>query len=95
MSSNEDKNLDYYLNLDWTLIEGTDLDFNGEPYFYIEIKEIPNFVYCAKTRDKAYENYKHQLKLTLMLMLEDNEHIREPNEVFDDDDDIDWEKICP
>ena len=38
MSSNEDKNLDYYLNLDWTLIEGTDLDFNGEPYFYIEIK---------------------------------------------------------
>ena len=37
MSSNEDKNLDYYLNLDWTLIEGTDLDFNGEPYFYIEV----------------------------------------------------------
>ena len=52
-------------------------------------------MYCAKTRDKAYENYKHQLKLMLMLMLEDNEHIREPNEVFDDDDDIDWEKICP
>ena len=35
------KDLDYYLNLDWTLIEGTDLDFNGNPYHYIEIK--PDF----------------------------------------------------
>ena len=26
------KDLDYYMNLDWTLIEGTDLDFNGNPY---------------------------------------------------------------
>ena len=31
-----EKDLDYYLNLDWTLIEGEDLDFNGNPYHYIE-----------------------------------------------------------
>ena len=35
------KDIDYYLNLDWTLIEGTDLDFVGEVYHYIEIK--PDF----------------------------------------------------
>ena len=69
------KDLDYYLNLDWTLIEGTDLDFNGNPYHYIEIKEIPSFAFCAKTREKALENYKKQLRLSLMLMLEDGEHI--------------------
>lgn len=49
------KDLDYYMNLDWTLIEGTDLDFNGNPYHYIEIKEIPSFAFCAKTREKALE----------------------------------------
>ena len=38
MSSETNKDLDYYLNLDWTLIEGTDLDFNGNPYYYIEIQ---------------------------------------------------------
>ena len=43
------KDLDYYLNLDWTLIEGTDLDFNGNPYHYIEIKEIPSFAFCASS----------------------------------------------
>lgn len=46
------KDLDYYLNLDWTLIEGTDLDFNGNPYYYIEIKEIPSFAFCAKLLKK-------------------------------------------
>lgn len=86
------KDLDYYLNLDWTLIEGTDLDFNGNSYFYIEIKEIPSFAFCAKTIEKARENYKHQLKLQLMLMLEDGDDIPEPGE---EDDDVDWESLCP
>ncbi len=87
------KDLNYYLNLNWTLIEGTDLDFNGELYHYIEIKEIPSFCFCAKTIEKARENYKNQLKLSLQLMIEDNEKILEPGE--ENEDDIDWEKICP
>lgn len=86
------KDLTYYLNLDWTLIEGEDLDFNGEPYHYIEIKEIPSFAFCAKTIERARENYKNQLKLTLTLMIEDGEEILEPGE---DEEDIDWESICP
>ena len=88
-----DKDLDYYLNLDWTLIEGTDLEFNGNPYNYIEIKEFPSFAFCAKTREIALANYKNQLKLMLQIMLEDGERIPEPGE--DNDDDIDWESICP
>lgn len=86
------KDLDYYLNLDWTLIEGEDLDFEGRTYHYIEIKEIPSFAFCAKTIEKARENYKTQLKLTLMVMLESGEEITEPGE---DEEDIDWESICP
>ena len=86
------KDLDYYLNLDWTLIEGEDLDFDGNPYHYIEIKEIPSFVFCAKTIEKARENYKRQLKLTLMVMLENGDHITEPGE---DEDEPDWESLCP
>ena len=79
------KDLDYYLNLDWTLIEGEDLDFNGNPYHYIEIKEIPSFVFCAKTREKALENYKKQLRLSLMIMLEDGDRIYEPGEELEED----------
>lgn len=88
----EEKDLDYYLNLNWTLIEGEDLDFEGNPYHYIEIKEIPSFVFCAKTIEKAREKYKEQLKLTLMVMIEDGEHIMEPDEF---EDEPDWESICP
>ena len=88
------KDLDYYLNLDWTLIEGTDLDFNGNEYHYIEIKEIPSFAYCAKTRELAHANYKTQLKWTLQVMLMDEDAIiKEPGE--EDDEDIDWESLCP
>lgn len=79
------KDLEYYMNLNWTLIEGTDLDFNGNPYHYIEIKEFPSFVFCAKTREKAIEGYKHQLKLTIMIMLEDGDRIYEPGEELPED----------
>ena len=87
-----EKSLDYYMNLDWTLIEGEDLDFEGKPYHYIEIKEIPSFVFCAKSIEKARENYKRQLKLTLMVMLESGEHIVEPGE---EEDEPDWKSLCP
>ncbi len=87
-----EKDLDYYLNLDWTLIEGTDLDFNGNPYQYIEIKEIPSFAFCAKTQEIARANYKKQLRLSLMVMLEENDDIKEPG---DEEEDIDGEALCP
>lgn len=74
----EHKDLEYYLNLNWTLIEGQDTDFDGNPYYYIEIKEIPSFTFCAKTLARARENYKKQLRLSLMVMLENNEDIVEP-----------------
>lgn len=74
----EQKDLDYYLNLNWTLIEGTDLDFEGNPYHYIEIKEIPSFTFCAKTIEKARENYKVQLRVILQVMLEYGDEIPEP-----------------
>lgn len=86
------KDLDYYLNLNWTLIEGEDLDYNGNLYHYIEIKEIPSFVFCAKTIEIARENYKKQLGLALTLMLEDGDNIKEPG---NDEEEIDWESICP
>ena len=80
----EYKDIDYYLNLNWTLKEGEDLDFNGEPYFYIEILEFPNFVFCAKTKENLYAGYKHQLKLTLMIMMEDGDKIPEVGEILED-----------
>lgn len=86
------KDLAYYMNLNWTLIEGKDLDYEGNPYFYIEIREIPSFVFCAKTIEKARERYKQQLKFTLMVMLEDSEDIIEPDEF---EEEPDWESICP
>ncbi len=86
------KDLDYYLNLNWTLLEGEDLDFDGNPYHYIEIKEIPSFLFCAKTSQKALENYKTQLRWTLQVMLEQGIHITEPGE---EDDEPDWENLCP
>ena len=72
------KDLEYYLNLPWTLIEGTDKDFDGNPYYYVEIEEIPSFTFTAKTREKARENYKHQLEMTLQVMLEFVYKIKEP-----------------
>lgn len=78
MSTGQKKDLDYYVNLNWTLIEGTDLDFDGKPYHYIEIKEIPSFTFCAKTIEKARANYKTQLRMTLQVMLEYGDEIPEP-----------------
>jgi len=86
------KNLEYYLNLDWTLIEGEDLDFEGNVYHYIEIQEIPSFVFCAKTIERARERYKKQLEWTIMVMLESGDHIIEPGELKDEPD---WESLCP
>jgi hypothetical protein len=86
------KDLDYYLNLDWTLIEGQDLDFEGKVYHFIEIKEIPSFVFCAPSIERAREKYKEQLAWTLTVMLEDGGHIVEPGE---EDDEPDWESLCP
>jgi len=77
MAVDEEK-LNYYLNLPWTLIEGTDLDFNGEPYHYIEIEEIPSFTFCAKTIEKCRENYKKQLRVTLQVMMEFGDEIPIP-----------------
>ena len=79
-----EKDLEYYLNLDWTLVQGTDLDFNGEPYHYIEIKEFPSFAYCAADQDTALANYKKQLKLLLRIMIEDGENIPNPGEYEED-----------
>ena len=77
----DEKDLDYYVNLNWTLIEGTDLDFEGNPYHYIEIKEIPSFTFCAKTIEKARQNYKVQLRVTLQVMLEFGDEIPIPPSV--------------
>ena len=79
-----EKNVDYYLNLDWTLVQGTDLDFNGNPYHYIEIREFPSFAYCAKDEQIALDNYKRQLRLLLKVMLEDGDKIPEPGEYEED-----------
>lgn len=76
--SDIEKDLDYYVNLDWTLIEGTDLDFEGNPYHYIEIEEIPSFTFCAKSIEKARQNYKVQLRVTLQVMLEFGDEIPIP-----------------
>jgi len=72
------KDLDYYLNLNWTLVEGEDIGFDGSKYYYIEIEEIPSFLFCAKTPEKAREKYKEQLKWTLQVMLETGDEIEEP-----------------
>lgn len=92
MDKNLQNEIEYYTNLDWTLIHGTDLDFNGNPYHYIEIKELPSFAFCAKTQEICLENYKNQLALMIQVMLENEQEIPIPGE---DEDDVDWESLCP
>ncbi|MFI3300422.1 MAG: hypothetical protein R3Y28_03280 [Candidatus Gastranaerophilales bacterium] len=86
------KDLDYYINLNWTLIQGQDLDFEGHIYYYIEIKELPSFIFTAKTPELALANYKTQLGWALSVMIEKNAKIIEPEEFKEE---IDWEKLCP
>ena len=77
----EEKNLDYYINLNWTLVEGEDIGFEGDKYYYIEIEEIPSFLFCAKTIEKARSGYKEQLKWTLQVMLDMGDDIKEPEKL--------------
>lgn len=74
----QEKDLDYYLNLNWTIKEGDDIGFEGNKYYFIEIEEIPSFLFCAKTPEKARAGYKEQLKWTLQVMLEMGDEIPEP-----------------
>lgn len=73
-----------YLNKNWTLVFGQDIGYTGKPYHYIEIKEFPNFVYCAPTKAIALENYKKQLELTIKVMLEFGEKIPKVGEYPED-----------
>ena len=76
----DEKELENYINQDWTLVFGTDTGYTGNLYHYIEIKEFPNFVYCAPTKEKALENYKTQLKLAVKVMLEYGDKLPNPGE---------------
>ncbi len=80
-----EKELDEYINQDWTLVFGEDIGFTGKRYHYIEIKEFPNFVYCAPTKEVALSNYKTQLKLAVKVMLEFGEKLPEVGEFFGED----------
>ena len=76
--------LDFYVNLDWTLEFGEDLDFEGKNYHYLKIKEFEEFVYCAKTKEICLQNYKKQLKLLIKVMLEFDDPIPNPGEYEED-----------
>lgn len=74
----DEKELETYVNQDWTLVFGTDIGYTGNLYHYIEIKEFPNFVYCAPTKEIALANYKQQLKLAVKVMLEFGDELPSP-----------------
>ena len=82
-----DEKLDYYVNLDWTLEFGEDLDFEGKNYHYLKIKEFEEFVYCGKTKEICLQNYKKQLKLLIKVMLEFDDPIPNPGEFEDEFED--------
>ena len=79
----DNKELENYVNQNWTLIFGTDKGYTGNLYHYIEIKEFPNFVYCAPTKEIALQNYKTQLKLTVQIMIEMGDKLPQPGEITD------------
>ena len=74
------KELDAYINQNWTLVFGTDTGFSGKLYHYVEIKEFPNFVYCAPTKEIVINNYKKQLMLTVKVMEEFGDKLPSPGE---------------
>lgn len=74
------KDVEYYLDLNWTLAEGEDKGFDGQPYAYITIEEIPSFCFCAPTIERAREKYKEQLRWSLTVMLEMGDEIPTPKQ---------------
>lgn len=80
----DNKALEKYINQDWTLVFGTDKGYTGNLYHYIEIKEFPNFVYCAPTKEIALAQYKNQLKLTVKIMIEFGDKLPAPGEYEED-----------
>ncbi|MBQ2871473.1 hypothetical protein IJE86_07220 [bacterium] len=80
-----DNELENYINQNWTLVFGEDIGYTGNHYEYIEIKEFPNFVYCAPTKEIALANYKNQLKLTVKVMLEFGDKLPNPGEFPEED----------
>lgn len=79
-----DELLDKYVDLDWTMEFGEDLDFEGKPYHYLRLKEFEEFCYCGKTKEICLQNYKKQLRLLLRVMLEFDDKIPEPGEFEED-----------
>ena len=70
MSEELEKKLDELVEENWTLEFGEDLDFEKKLYHYVRIKEIDEFVYCAKTKQAVIDNYKKQLRLLFKVALE-------------------------
>lgn len=79
-----DELLDKYVDLDWTMEFGEDLDFEGKPYHYLRLKEFEEFCYCGKTKEICLQNYKKQLRLLIRVMLEFDDKIPNPGEFEED-----------
>ena len=87
MSEDLENKINELVEQDWTLEFGEDLDFEKNPYHYVRIKEIDEFVYCAKTKQAVIDNYKKQLRLLLKVALEFGDPLPVPG-VYDRDDDF-------
>ncbi len=79
-----DELIDKYVDLDWTMEFGEDLDFEGKPYVYLKLKEFEEFCYCGKSKEICLQNYKKQLRLLLRVMLEFDDKIPSPGEFEED-----------
>ena len=79
-----DELIDKYVDLDWTMEFGEDLDFEGKPYHYLKLKEFEEFCYCGKTKEICLQNYKKQLRLLIRVMLEFDDKIPAPGEFEED-----------